>query len=1163
MPTVSDLPTPSAKPPAFRGPPAQAVSDLPMPASRATSISDLPAPVARGGISDLPAPRAPKGIVDLPTPKAGGIVDLPTPKAGGIVDLPTPKTGISDVPAPKGFFDDLPQPNAGGRTGAPTKNPDLPAPKGFFDDLPGRVNANKPEVPAPKGFFDDLPGRVNAQKAAASSAAEVPAPKGFFDDLPGRPSPSNAPQPPAPKGFFDDLPQPSASKAAPVQKPSNTPVDLNLDGGPALDLGIVSEGSQARRFDDLDLSQPSTGIKIETPKPSAERAHTPLVQPLPSFGKQKNQTQPLELAEPRDLPSTASQKLGIKQKEPAKPFDPDAARARAKRVRILTLVGLFVIALGSGGFYMYRRWSAKRAVESTITDELAKAKDALGKSDRGHWDRAAAAARAVLEVDPKNSEALSIAAEGGFAAALATGDSYTVKIGQARKFLVQAVNENLAGPGLIRAQALNAITNSTGDRAVELLKPMLTPETKDPALFLYSGWGYATSSDPATAIKQFDQAATIGTEYIKISALYGRAQAKLEQADLDGATADFKAVYELDKEHIGAQVGLAAAMPASKSQEQEKELLALFERKDFAGGDPRAVVKAWTLAAEAAKRGNRLDVARERYRNALAILPDDLGSLSGAADVELRDGKLDAASDQIAKALLISKDDVRSQLVQSEISIAKRDLSDAAARIDALAKRNPPPPRIDQARIKMAAGNLASAQSNDEAAADAYSQAAELAGDTDLAPTLAAVGKLSTLADKATSENDAEKATLLRARATKLLEKLEANAEKDPSIALALGMAYLRTSDATKAEPWLRKFVEARPDDAEGQFQLAKALARLDRADDALTRLNRAIELAPKRAEIPIELALTYERAKQDDKANEVYTKLLADFKDNASIELRARAGRFYSRRGEKEKAGEQGEAISKVAPNHAAGQFLKAEGLLHKNQIDEARLLYGKAAAVERDALYFDGLGRANEAKALASNEVKYQQLAIDAYRTASSLDDKLLNAWSGLGRVYMMRKDHALALPALDKAHKLDEKNAAVAFLIGTVYYSQKDADPTAASTAVTWLVLTNRLEPGGNATAWHYLGVLYSDMPTKAREAAAAFDVATTMALAEDRKSGKLPPWYAESQYLRGRVHKANGNISAARDAWEKFLGQTPPIGQRRKEAEQALATSLKGP
>ncbi len=1160
MPDVSDLPAPAAvKASAARTPPAMpSVSDLPAPKARnIAAVSDLPAPVARGpAISDLPSPR-----------NAGGIVDLPAPKAtGGIVDLPTPRTD-SDVPAPKGFFDDLPQP---ARAGSPTRNPDLPAPKGFFDDLPGKVSSNKPEVPAPKGFFDDLPGRVNSQKAAQAAQPEVPAPKGFFDDLPGRQNQSNAPQPPAPKGFFDDLPQPSSTQTAPPQpslsqsappkpagKPVNTPVELNMDSSASLDLGLApsSESSQARRFDDLDLSAPSTGIKFDSPKaaPAAvdeARARTPSVQPLPAFKKDKGQPATLELEEPRDVPMQSAKLAPRRKSEPS--IDPDAARAKARRVRVIALAGLFLVALGAGGFYFYRKWAAKRAVESTITEELAAAKDALRKSDRAHWDRAAGAAQRVIEANPKHAEALAIAAEARLASALADGQNYGGKLAQARANIQTAVSENIAGPNLIKAQALNAITQSIGERALELLKPMAS-DPKDAQLQLYLGWGYAVAADPANAIKAFDAAEANGTDFIKLCALYGRANAKLDQADLEGATADYKAVLALDKDHIGAQVGIAAAMPASQSQQQEKDLLALFERKDFATGDPRAVVKAWSLAAEAAKRGGRLDAARERYRNALNIMGDDLGALAGAADVELRDGKLDAAADQIAKALAISKDDIRSQLVQSEISIAKGELADARARITALANRNPPPPKLDQSRIKLAAGHLAEKESKDEEAAALYAEAAELAGEADLTPTLAAVAKYTALADKADDQTKAEE---LRGKATKLLENLEAQAEKDPAIALALGSAYLRTGDATKAEPWLRKFIDARPDDADGQFQIAKALAKLDKTEEAITRLGRAIELAPKRLEFQIDLARTYELAKQDDKAAGIYNKLLADNPD-PSVEIRAGAGRFFARRGEKEKAGEQGEAILKVVPNHTAGLFLKAEGLLAKNQLDEARILFGKAAAAERDAQYFDGLGRANEAKAVASNEVKFIQFAIDAYKTATTIDAKMFDSFAGMGRMYMLRKEPELAIAPLRAANAIDPKEPNVIFLVGKAFFLRKDIDPGNGPNAMGWLKSTLALKQ--NPEASYYLGVLYGDA-NQMKPAADALGTATRLGIAEE-KSGNELPWMRDALYRLGDIQKGLNNYDAAREAWILWLGRSPAPGVKVDNVRRELATTLK--
>jgi tetratricopeptide (TPR) repeat protein len=1173
MPSVADLPTPTAARPAMPKPPAMpSVADLPTPKSRQPSVSDLPAPVARGNpIVDLPTPRHGGGnqIVDLPTPRHGGgnqIVDLPTPKHG-VVDLPTPKPGgPTDVPAPKGFFDDLPQPSR--NQPSPTKNPDLPAPKGFFDDLPGKVNTSKPEVPAPKGFFDDLPGRVNSQKAAAAQAPEVPAPKGFFDDLPGRPN-ATAPQPPAPKGFFDDLPQPAKSATQAVtprsDKPSNAPIELDLGSGAMpLDLGLAGEApSPSKRYDDLDLSMPSTGIKIDANKaPPAERPKAPSIQPLPAFRAEAAAPTTLELEEPRVIAGT--QKLGPKRKsEPA--LDADALRAKARRTRILALVALLVVGLGAAGFYVYSRWAAKRAVQNTINEELAKAKVELSKADIGHWDRAATAAALVIEADPKHSEALGIFAEAKLASAISTGIDYNAKVSQGRATITKGLEGTIAGPNMLRAQALNAITQGIGDRALELLKPQAPPDTKDPTLLLYLGWAHTVVGDSTSATKMFDAAIANSSDYLKVCALYGRGQAKLDQADLEGASADFKAVLAIDKEHIGAQVGMAAALPASQVQQQEKDLLALFERKDFATSDPRAVVKAWSLAAEAAKRGGRLDAARERYRNALAVMPEDLGALAGSAEIELRDNKLDAASEQIGKALAISKEDIRSQLVQSEISVAKKDYNDARARVDALSRRDPPPPKRDQARIKMAAGRLAEfADGKDEVAAELYEQAAELAGDADLSPTLTAVGKYSSIAEKL-EPTDVKKAELL-GKASKLLEKLETQADKEPDVALALGAAYLRTGDAVKAEPWLYKFVEARPDDAEGQFQLAKALARQDKIPEAITRLGKAIDRAPKRVEFRVELARTYERAKDDAKAGEIYEKLLAEFKETASVEVRASAGRFFARKKQYDKAGEQGEQILKVVPNHVVGQYLKGEGLLLRNAVDDARLLLGKAAAAERDTYYFEALGRANMAKANASGEVKFQQLAIDAFKTATMIDDNNNDAHFGLGLMYMGQKQWALAIPPLAKANKVAPEDIDVMAMIGLAFYNLKDAQRDAAATAIVWFEQARKTNKDGVvvslATINYHLGRLYEEQ-NRLPNAASALDEAVDKGEKEHRKTGKMPGWYADAQYFRGRVYKALNNVPAARDAWTKFLGQSPsPNDPHVKEAQQALATSLRG-
>ncbi|MGN6108407.1 MAG: tetratricopeptide repeat protein, partial [Kofleriaceae bacterium] len=962
-----DLPAPRALDEIDLGDlPAPAVGDLPtpklgglgdLPAPKLGGPGDLPAPKL-GGLGDLPAPKL-GGLGDLPAPKLGGPGDLPASKLGGLGDLPAPRSGAGgELPAPKGFFDDLPQPSAGPK-------PELPAPKGFFDDLPqpsGPAPAARPDLPAPKGFFDDLPGKPDPGKPAP------PATKGFFDDLPAAAKPGAEV---APKGFFDDLPQPSRARVESVELPIELPdlgelpgpaagtasLDLDLDlEAPELDLGpstappASSIAPRASQFDDLDLSPPSAApVRFDPPRaqPTAS-AHSEA--PKPASGSialtaAGDGELALELEEPRPS-ATTSQRLAPKRIVEKVVDEAEVARRRRRRIRLAALATVGALGLGAGGFYFYQRHAAQQEHRDEVERHLSAARSAYAAADPTHWQRASRAAKKVLELEPAQPDALGIAAESLFADAIANGTAATTQMAQGRKLLATALESNVSTPAIARAQALSALSANQADRAIAKLQPLVAAAPKDGTLALYLGWAQAARGDAPAAIQAFTDAAASAP--IKVHALYGRARVKLAQNDLAAAREDFAAVLELARDHIGAQVGLAAAQPASQAQQQEADLLAILQRKDLDAGDPRAVVQAWSLAAEAARRGGRLDAARERYRKALALIANDVAALTGLAEVELRDGKLDAAGEAISKALNQSADDLHAQLVAAEVSIQHKRFDDAEARIGALARRTPPPPAVDQARIQMVTGKLLEARGRDDAAVDAYVEAAKLVGDTDLTPALAAVAKLGQLADAATAANDPARAAELRGRADQLIAGFADGAQQDPQLALTLGVAYLGTGDATKAEPWLRRAAEGRPNEADPAYQLAKALARLRRTDEAIAALRKARALAPDRAEIGLELARTYEAAGRDPEAAELYDKLITA--PDAGVELRGRAGRFFARTGQLDKAAAQGEQLAAAAPTHPAGLYLKGEAALAANRPDEAAKLFRQAVDADRD---------------------------------------------------------------------------------------------------------------------------------------------------------------------------------------------------------------------
>jgi len=1180
---LADLPAPKprakAKPPelpAIKPPPA--LTDLPAPKPRVPAMT----PIDLGPPIDLPSPRAHvPGVIDLPAPRMNPLDDLPMPKHASERDLPMPKpgggagqeltparpnagagqeltparsnaqrggldqeltpvsnaAGSVDLPAPKGFFEDLPQPAT-----APKAETGLPAPKGFFEDLPGRVNQSapaRPELPAPKGFFEDLPGRVNPNKP------EAPAPKGFFDDLPGRVNQSK-PEPPAPKGFFDDLPQPSRAKpvtSSPVELDLDEPAAASsIDSGPELDLGTAGSASS---FDDLDLSAPSA-VPARSLEAAKRAQHAPAPRdsgrdlPGATFKAAADTGATLELAEPRQ--AAATPKLEPKRPKPVS-IDPLVARAKARRRRIALAAGLVMVALGAGGFYLYRRHAASVARAEQIEAELGNARNALNAKDAEHWQRAALAANKVVELDPKHPEALGIAAEALFAQGLSDGKNAKTKFAQARQLMSRAAEAGVTGSPIIRASVLQSIAGNQPDVALAKIKPLVAAAPKDPTLALYLGWANAEKGDSPAAIAAFDIAIT--GEAVKLPALYGRARAKLDQGNTAGATTDFEAILALDNAHLGAQVGLAAALPAAKAQQQEADLMALLERKDIATGDQRAVLDAYLLLATAARRGNRLEIARERYRNALAIAPNDVAAMTGLAETELRDGKLDSAAELLKKALDISKDDVRAQLAQSELSLLRKDLPDAMARLGVLAARNPPLPERDQMRVKLLQGRLFDAQSQDEQAVAAYLEAAKLGGDQDLTPTLAATTKLTTLADKATKAKDTAKATAYRAQADELLAKVAANAQKDPQIALVLGTAYIQANEAAKAEPWLRRAVDARAD-ADSLYQLAKALARLGKPDEAIVGLKKAIELAPARPEIALELARTYEVANNDTEAEALYVKLIAAAAP--SLEVRARAGRFFARRGDPKRAAEQATKILAADSQHAAGLFLKAEGLLADGKYDEARKLLAQAVTIDRDPQYLDAQGRVAELIAAQSGDTKVQDAALIAYMAASELAPTMFNPLAGQGRLYINRREAAKAVAPLLAASKLRPADGDVAYLIGLAY---KELQQTTA--AIEWLKRATALKPNADAS-WN-LGQLYLEA-NKGALAAGALATATRVALESEKQTGKAVPWLTEALHRLGRAYLDTNNNAGARDAFNLYIGRSPPPGPQRAEAERAL-------
>ena len=1145
---LADLPAPKAAPkPDLLSKPAPKPTDLPPrpanpPKPKEPSVTvapwvpEPPAPKKGPTIPDLPAPRMADGPsklhgnADLPAPR-GFFDDLPQPvPPDRNLDLPAPALDHGpDLPAPKAFLDDLPQ-------SALDHSPDLPAPKGFFDNLPALPTTPRPEAPAPKGFFDNLPALPTTPRP------EAPAPKGFFDNLPGRPiKPSDGS---SPEGFFDDLASPGRADRAAQPGPSleldGGEADLDGEAGAQLDL-VTSSNTSARSRDELDRPDPAVlPIRFEpaSPAPAA---------PLATGSRTEldgGPTLELEAATP------GAERADGKRPDRAKPVldAAAAARARARRNQIVLGGLLATVVLGGGGFLLYKRHAATQERATAITEQLDLARASYTASDPQHWQRAAAAARRVIELDDKNPEALGIGAESLLASVLVEGTASGPKIGQARAMLDAARGAGISSPQLARARALSALVAHQPDGAVAQLQPLVAQAPKDGALALYLGWALEAKGDAAAAIKAYDLATT--DPAVKLPALYGRGNARLELAELEAARADFSAVLALANDHAGAQVGLATAQPASAAPHQEADLMAILARKDLAGADPRAIARAWTRAGHAALRDGRYEVARERFRKALGVLPQDLAATIELAETELRDGKLDAAAELTAAALGVAKDNVPAQLVQSALELKQHKLPLAAQRLAALASHVTPLAPLEQARLHLLTGELLAAQGKDDEALDAYILGAKIARELDLSPLLAAVKQLGAMTATAVEAQDQGRADALRARSAQLLGELAEHAEQDPQLAMMLGLAMVSQGDAGKAEPWLRRVVEARPGDAEPRFQLGRALLASGKHDEAIEALSAARGLDPARGDIGVALARAYEALGRDPAAGALYTELLAG--KLPSLELRGRAGRFFARTGALDKAGEQGAKIVEAEPGNATGLYLQGEGLLSAGKLLEAKQAFQRALERERDPQYLDALGRAAEALARGGDR-ELQDLALRSYLAAAEAAPTTFNSLAGQGRLYVARHEAAKAVPPLLAAAKLDPRSADVMFLLGAAYQElQQPAE------ALRLLEASAKLSPRPDAF-WR-IGQIARDA-NRGPRAAAALGEATRLAAEAEQRTGTPIPWLTDALYLQGRVNFDLHHESGARDAWIMYVARNPPASAQLTEVKQLLATSLR--
>ena len=930
-------------------------------------------------------------------------------------------------------------------------------------------------------------------------------------------------------------------------------LDLSSPGAAPLDLGAPLEtGSPHRPFglDDLELEAP---VQPGAPDPSGSafegvslpggpaQMGPPSSDGVVSFSKPSDsavaagsqglvrrrpeQNGPLELDVaplPADQAAQARKTLARERRSGVSVAPP---RGRSKKRRMLALATITgVLGLGAAGFYGFTKWSESKDQSAVVSGGVNEARKHLASDRPGHWQAAADAAKHAIKADKANVDALALSAQANFAAAIDTGLDWQARVTQGKRAAAELRKASAKGAEVQKAEGLQAVVEGQGAEAVERLLAAKKANPRDASVDLFLGWAQLEASDYAAASVSF--AAALKASPGRVAALYGQGNAQKGAGKHEEARASYLEAIDKSRErykidHVGALVGAAELADVEKFTDRENRYLEILARGDLAKSDPRAIAWAWTLAANEALRAGRVQEASQRYAKALELDAESRDAVVGEGKTLLAMKRYADARERLARVLKIDENHLDATLALAEVALREEALTESKGLIAKVLERQPPVE--DQTVLSNAhrilAGALALEQDSAAKAESEYREAIKLSGPRDIRAAL-------DLANFFVSKGRGEEARAV-------LGPIRARARKDPGIGVSLGVAYLGAGDAVAAEQTLRGALELRPGDSEARFQLGQALLTQNRTDEGLAAIRTAYNANKGREDIGLALAVAYEENNRLSDAAALYETLLAG--ETPSLNVKARAGRYFARQGSGARAIALGEEILAEANRNPAGLFLLGEKHFAASEFDKALRAYLDAVLLDKQAQYYEGAGRA------AENQKGFDD-ALRHYKAALKLEPNYLAVLKGQARIHLGRRAFREAIAALDRASALDGKDAWSRYARGAALI-----DLGQLKDGIAGLERAVGLD-GELAIAYYRLGRAYFDSD-KAKKAAKALERATA-------KAGGDEDWVTEAFRVLGYAQRMARNRRAAIKAFRAYLDRNPEKGPQRSDAKREL-------
>ena len=959
------------------------------------STNDLLAPVGptpTRSVPDLLAPVGPRPTHEYELP------DLMTPVG------PTSVRNQPDLLTPVGPTSLRNQPDMLEPVGPlPIRNaPEFPTPVG-----------PKPtkgiDLPAPKGFFDEAPPPAPAHTLGSVDA--------FDDDLemvpPGEYHPQIEP------GFRDH------SHAGPI--PSGFSMDdLDLGGEQAAPAAADDESAG---YGEVDLPRPSDDGLVSFSAPT---------------GRTSVGARPVGI----ELVDAPKKKLGtLAGDDPATDQPATKIRRGPRTIPKGLIVGLVALAaLGGGAYYVYT--SIELTVfgimtvpaqdrQAQIARGLVETRKLLGSSDAGHWGRAAETAERVVKLDKLANEAKALAAQAYAARAIEEGRDLKADKDKADVLLADVLKTGGRGREVDKAVALRSVLDvGKADEATASLAKVASTAPTDGDAALFAGWAALEARAYDKAAAQFHAALKITPD--RHPALIGLGRAELGLGDTVEAKRAFQGVFDKypNRKDYAAWLQLTEleTTPRDRTGKREKALAVLVESApERETAHPRDRARGYTLYGDEAMAAGHWGPAAERYRHALELDPRNVDALVGTAlaAVEQRTHEGGAANMADARKALEAALTIDAKNVGAMVGLVRIDLLEGRADDAQRYATSAVAAGEKNATVHFWNGKvLEDPIINDLSGAEkSYQRAIDLAPDdygAYVALSQLYLGRART-AEKLLKKADAKAWT---DKAVAVLAPIAEAAKTDKEMANILGSAYFGARDLVHSEQWFRVGLQLDAGFIEARVNLASSLEAQAKLAEATSEWARAYHDAPRREDIALGLARSYEKGRNFAAAEKIYAALLSTDGGNVpTARATAASGLYYARRDQIDLARKQGATVAAIDPGNPAALFLQGVGFMADKKPGDAVRLFHDAIALEPQAQYWETLGR------LLYDQKAYSE-ARASFEQALKIDANYSPALLGLARFLLAQRNWVQAIPILQQAQALDPQTAEIPIGLGDAF-------------------------------------------------------------------------------------------------------------------------------